>query len=448
MSCAYIFRRDLRRFDNVGFINALNDNDIVYPVFIFTPEQVTKNDYKSDISVEFLTKALEELNVKLKQKITILYGENKPVLTDFIKKNNIKALYWNEDCTHYSKNRDSEIIKLCEEMSLSYKTHNDYFLNDFDSIVSSTKSFYTVFTPYYNNAKQFKVDKINDYEIDVNILKKGKSSYINDKQHYIKNSVKNDQLHHSFKTLREYALAKLKNIKKFKKYDKIREDVTLPTSRLSAHLKFGTVSIREVFNAFRTIEPLVRQLYWRDFYSQLMYYLPKKRTIGSSNFKNLQIKWDNNKELKKAWREGKTGFPFIDAGMRELNTTGYMHNRARMACSNFYAMILLQNWKEGEKYFATKLVDYDVSQNNGNWQWNAGVGVDKSGYLRVFNPFTQSKKHDKDCAYIKKYVKELESIPAKDIHNWESKHIVYNYHPVVDYKTRRLRALKLYKNNE
>ena len=231
-------------------------------------------------------------------------------------------------------------------------------------------------------------------------------------------------------------------------YEKIRDNPNINTSLLSPHIKFGTLSIREVF--FYCVEKLglnstfIKQLIWREFYANLFLNIGEKRTLKGGNYKNLQIKWSNNDTLFQLWSEGNTGFPFIDAGMRQLNSTGWMHNRTRMACANFLSMVLHIDWKLGEKYFASKLLDYDVAQNNGNWQWSVGLGIDRTGYVRVYNPQSQLEKHDPQCTYIKKWINELKNVDSSIILSWQTtnKDIEIKYpKPCVDYKKARLKTI-------
>lgn len=247
---------------------------------------------------------------------------------------------------------------------------------------------------------------------------------------------------------RENALAILKNIKNFKEYDNTRDFPTKNTTNLSAYLKFNVLSIREVYWHFKNNLPkdskLINQLYWRDFYMIVMC----NNNVINKNMNGYKIKWTKNKKLFNLWKNGQTGFPIVDAGMRQLNKTGYMHNRVRMIVGSFLVKILHIDWQEGEQYFATKLVDYDPSNNNGGWQWVAGTGTDSQPYFRYLNPWSQTEKFDKECKYIKMYVSELNDVPIKDIHNWRTKHDEYNINypkPMFDDVTNRVKlAIKMY----
>ena len=217
--------------------------------------------------------------------------------------------------------------------------------------------------------------------------------------------------------------------------------------QLSAYIKFGCISIREVYKKFKSNVKIIRQLIWRDFYANILFEYPNVLHQAMKE-KYRKIKWNHNVQYLNAWKEGKTGFPIVDAAMRELNETGFMHNRGRLIVSSFLIKTLLINWQEGEKYFATRLIDYDPASNNGNWQWGASTGVDSQPYFRIFNPWLQSKTHDPDCAYIKKWIPELKDIPNKEIHKW------YNYcnnytklkylFPIVDFDKQKKLSLKMY----
>jgi deoxyribodipyrimidine photo-lyase len=244
---------------------------------------------------------------------------------------------------------------------------------------------------------------------------------------------------------RKLALSRLKTTTS--SYPKDRNDLSNQTSLLGAYIKFGCVSIREVYYAFIKNKPFIRQLYWRDFYANILLAYP--RVLGRSLKPNYNsIKWKTNKKWFIAWCEGKTGFPLVDSGMRQLNATGYMHNRARLVTMCFLIKTLLLDWRLGEQYFASKLVDYDPANNNGNIQWIMGGGADSQPYYRIFNPWLQSKEHDPDCLYIKKWVTELKDVEPKQIHTWYLNYTNDTYiKPICDYKEQTKKVLELYKNN-
>ena len=233
-----------------------------------------------------------------------------------------------------------------------------------------------------------------------------------------------------------------------KHYSKTHNNLSENTSLLSAYIKFGCLSIREVYKSFRHNRDFIRQLLWRDFYAQLLYHNP--RVLGHTMKPNYnKIKWHYNDKCFEAWATGMTGFPIVDAGMRELNTTGYCHNRARLIVASFLIKTLLIDWRKGEKFFATKLTDYDPASNNGNWQWCASTGADSQPYFRIFNPWLQQEKHDPDCKYIQKWIPELRELEPNIIHNWykewESYKDIGYYKPICNYEEQKEKALQMYK---
>ena len=254
---------------------------------------------------------------------------------------------------------------------------------------------------------------------------------------------------------RKEGIKKLKSIKKYKYYNDERNSLSIRTTELSAYIKFGCISIREVFHVILKHlgkeNVLLSQIFWREFYYYIGYYFPRVLEGKNYNRKFDKIKWRWNKKHFEAWKNGQTGFPVVDAGMRQLNTTGYMHNRGRLITSNFLNRILGIDWRHGEKYYATKLVDYDPIVNNGNWQWSASVGVDPKPYTqRIFNPWIQSEKFDKDCKYIKKWIPELKDVSNKHIHEWDNYYKFYDVKynkPIVDYKVNRKESIKMYKKS-
>ena len=236
-------------------------------------------------------------------------------------------------------------------------------------------------------------------------------------------------------------------------YDNLRNDLNTPTTQMSPYLKYGCISVREFFHKIKDKmgldSALLRQLIWRDFYLHLMYCFPRVLNGKSLKPKYDNIVWENNTRLFNAWKRGKTGYPIIDANMRMLNETGYMHNRGRLIVSSFLVKLCLVDWRKGEKYFATKLIDYDPASNNGNWQWIAGSGADSQPYFRIFNPWAQSERHDTDAIFIKTWCPELTDVPAKHLHEWDKHYHEYKNNdypsPVIDYKLQREKALALYK---
>lgn len=454
----FIFRRDYRLNDNTGLMEALRDSNHVIPIFIFTPEQLVNNKYKSDNSVQFMINSLEDLDKSLKKKgsrLFYFYGKPYECIEKIIKKDDsIDAVFVNEDYTPYSIKRDNAIEKTCKKYDVEFISCHDVLLNPVKSILSAN-GVYTKFTPYFNKAKKIKVEpvamnKMNNY---VSKSKKIKGGFNGD---YHKFYEYNENMYEDHEGGRDIGLKILKNITEFKDYNKKRNDLTYATTRLSPYIKFGCVSIREVYHVFKkklgANNDLIKQLYWRDFYYNVGFEHPiifsKKGNLKGNYDK---VKWQHNTEYYNKWKKGEMGFPVVDACMRELNTTGFMHNRGRLIVSSFLIKILLIDWKLGEKYFSNKLVDIDLCVNTGNWGWSSGSGADSQPYFRIFNPWLQSEKHDPDCEYIKKWIPELKDVELKHIHRWYEycdderyKHIRYPK-PMVNYAHQKEQALKMYK---
>ena len=449
----FIFRRDLRLNDNTGLINALKNSKKVLPIFIFTPEQITsKNVYKSDNSVQFLMESLDDLDQDLKSnnsKLYYFFGDVITVLKSIIQEINIDAIYVNQDYTPYSKERDLKIENFCDKNELIFNSDEDICLLPINSVKTGNDETYKVFTPFHRNAEKIKVrkSKSNKYNNYSNIKKKLNYS-CNPKKEIKYEKNKNIRVRGG----RENALNILKKIKKFQDYNVDRNLPALSTTTLSAYNKYGCVSIREVYEKFTKVlnkeNSLIKQLYWRDFYYNIAYSFPH---VFGSAFKDKynNVKWKYNKKYWESWINGTTGFPLQDAGMREMNSTGFMHNRCRMITTMFLTKDLHIDWRLGEKYFAQKLVDYDPAQNNGGHQWSSSTGTDSQPYFRIFNPWTQQKKYDKDCEYIKKWIPELKNIPNKHIHEWNKYYKDYevNYpEPIVEHDIERKKTLELFKN--
>jgi deoxyribodipyrimidine photo-lyase len=249
---------------------------------------------------------------------------------------------------------------------------------------------------------------------------------------------------------RENALKKLRqSVKTQSHYEPTHNNLDYQTSELSAFIKFGCLSIREVYKSFQRNKAFVRQLIWRDFYMNILYFFPYSLK-GPMKPSYKKIHWHRSEKYLEAWKKGLTGFPVVDAGMRQMLCTGYMHNRARLIVSSFLVKTLLINWQEGEKFFAQTLVDYDPASNNGNWQWTSGTGADSQPYFRIFNPWNQAENYDPDCKYIKEWIPELREVPEEDIFDWQEKCVEYRKKgikypcPIVDYSKQKELALKMY----
>ena len=448
----FIFRRDLRLIDNNG-LNLLNSKcKNIYTIFIFTPEQVgNANKYKSDNAVQFMVESLQDLasNIsKMGGQLYTFYGHNDAVIANCIKAWNIDVVCFNLDITPYARERDFKIAQLCEKMETQLMYEHDYYLCEPGTVVTGGGTPYLKFTPYYEKAKKLKVES----PAGPRKLHLSKSSAQIPNKITLEQAMKKfvgkenaDILVHGG---RQEAIKQMRiAAKNIAHYAQTRNDLAKPTSQLSAFIKFGCVSIREVYKAFRSKRDFIRQLFWRNFYAGVLYAFP--RVLGHSlKPKYDKIKWHHNERWFEAWKKGETGFPAVDSGMRQLNATGYMQNRARLIVASFLVKTLLIDWREGEKYFATKLTDYDVASNNGNWGWTSSGGADAQQYTRIFNPWIQGEEHDEDCIYIKKWIPELASLEPKIIHNWETewenyKNIKYPK-PICDYSEQKKLALSMY----
>jgi deoxyribodipyrimidine photo-lyase len=447
----FIFRRDLRIQDNKGLKMLHDECENIYTIFIFTPEQVGNvNKYKSNNCVQFMIESLQNLNMQLGGKLYCFYGKNNIIIRDLMNELEINVVCFNLDYTPYAINRDIEIMNLCEETNVNILFENDYCLNEPGTILSGGGTPYLKFTPYYTQSSKKRVDSpINSFKFVAKQITKRLKNVINLSNAMKKFTKINENLiikggrSEGIKVLREA-------IKTQKHYSKTRDNISYNTSLLSAYIKFGCLSIREIYKSFSHNKDFTRQLHWRDFYAQIMYFNPQ--VIGGALKPNYnKIKWHNNARLFKAWCDGKTGFPIVDAAMRQLNTIGWMHNRGRMIVSSFLTKILLIDWRLGERYFASKLVDYDPANNNGGWQWSAGTGADSQPYFRIFNPFLQSENHDPNCEYIKQWVPELLEVENDIIHDWNNKEKTREINskysePIVDYAEQKEKALKMYKD--
>lgn len=436
----HIFTRDLRLYDNTALVNALQQSDRVLPVFIFDERQLS-NPFKGNNSFEFMVNSLVELNEELKQKgsqLNFYKGIAHEIINKLIEKINVGAVFANRDYTPFSRERDNAIADVCRYKNIPFNLYADALLNEPEQVYKTDGNPYTVFTPFMKKAMTIKVKKPDDTSLSNYYNETVKSpSRIYDPKSLIRKSNINLRM----KGGRKEGLSLLKKIESLCNYE---HDRNLPsvngTSLLSAHHKFGTVSIRETYQ--RVIEhfgkehPLINELYWRDFFTHIVYHYP--HVLGNSfNPKYAGIEWENNVVRFEKWCRGQTGFPIVDAGMRELITTGYMHNRVRMIVASFLVKDLHIDWRWGERFLANHLVDYDPAVNNGNWQWAASIGCDAQPYFRIFNPWSQQKKFDPECVYIKKWVPELNDLSASQIHNLhdKSQNIGKYPKPIIDHKT-------------
>jgi len=417
------FRRDLRLQDNAGLFHALKENQDVLPIFIFDTVILDKLDDRDDARVAFIYQSLEILKTQLEalgSSLLVLYGDPVKLYATL----NPKSVYANHDYEPYARERDEQISTILQRKRVVFKTFKDQVVFEKSEIVKDDGSPYTVFTPY---SRKWRAALTRFY------LK----SYPTEK--YFAHFLKTKPL--PFPTLAQLGFIPSavdfpeRVVKRtiIEKYDRQRDFPALKgTTRLSVHLRFGTVSIRKLAQlGAQKNDTWLKELIWRDFYQMILWHFPH---VQSESFKPAydRIDWRNDPQEFDAWCEGKTGYPIVDAGMRELNATGFMHNRVRMITASFLTKHLLIDWRWGEAYFAKKLLDYDLAANNGGWQWAAGSGCDAAPYFRVFNPQLQTEKFDKDMAYIKKWVPEFESE-------------VYPK-PIVDHAFARERVLRVFKN--
>jgi len=442
----FIFRRDLRIFDNTSLytLKEKYSNHKILPIFIFNKKQIDQkiNKYYSANSVQFLFESLEELPF-----LNFYYTDNDiSVLNELIKKfNNINVIAFNKDYTPFAINRDNEIKKWCNSNNITLISEEDYTLHKIGTIMKDNNKPYLKYTPFYKKALLKKPSAINS-----NI----KYNFINDK---------NKKTLDDFKFLRPITnpnikvnggrnkaneiLSKIKN-NVFNNYSLEREYPFLDkTTKLSAYIKFGCISIREVYYLLPIKHQIIRELIWRDFYAYISFYFP--HIYGKSyNKKYENIKWNSSNLLFEKWKDGLTGFPLVDAAMNQLNKTGWMHNRCRMIVASFLTKNLLIDWRKGEQYFASKLVDYDPSSNNGGWQWCASTGTDSQPYFRIFSPSAQLLKYDKECLYIKEWISELKDVDNKIILNWEKNNNYPNINypkPIIDFKISSKKFIEIFK---
>lgn len=419
------FRRDLRIDDNHALQEALQGDLPVLPIFIFDENILKLLPNKKDARVEFIYNSLEKINKNLGKKgkmIKFYHGNPLEIFKEIIKNYDLEKVFVNEDYEPQAIQRDLDISNFLKSKNIDFQLYKDQVIFHKDEVLKSDGLPYTIYTPYskiwLDHFQNLKLPIFHSEKFIHNLLA---FSYKNlslqdigfEETNIVFPSSKIDE-----------------SVIKF--YD---ENRNLPakeaTSKLSLHLRFGTKSIRKIVSETKDLNfVFLKELIWREFFMQILYHFPK---VVNHNFKSKYdgIIWRNNEEELKKWCEGKTGFPIVDAGMRELNETGFMHNRVRMITASFLVKDLLIDWRIGEAYFAEKLLDYELSSNNGNWQWAAGTGCDSAPYFRIFNPTSQQEKFDPEYKYIKKWVPEYGSEKYPD--------------PMVDHKKARLRALDAYK---
>ena len=422
------FRRDLRLDDNLGFYEALKGQNAVMPIFIFDTDILDKLP-KDDARVAFIHKTLQDMREVLQKEhnssIAIYYGKPIDIYKTLVEAYDIETVYTNHDYEPYAKERDEAIASFLETHNINFKTYKDQVIFEKDEVVKADGTPYVVYTPYMKTWKE----KFKSYNLEI--------FYTNA---YMDNLVEHTRLPNlslsdiGFKTSHQNITPYTVTPTLIKDYEDTRNfPAKDATSKLGPHLRFGTASVRKMVKKAiaEKNEIFWQELIWREFFMQILWHFPH---TAKDSFKSKydRIKWRNNETEFKAWCEGKTGYPFVDAGMRQLNETGFMHNRVRMLVGSFLCKHLLIDWRWGEAYFAEKLHDYDMASNIGNWQWVAGSGVDAAPYFRIFNPTTQIQKFDKDLNYIKTWVPDFQELTYPQ--------------PIVDHKMARERCLETYKS--
>ncbi|MFM7672288.1 MAG: cryptochrome/photolyase family protein [Bacteroidota bacterium] len=397
------FRRDLRLHDNAGLFAALSGGLPVQPIFIFDTEILDELEEKQDKRVQFIHQALQaiqEVLVESGATLDVRYGKPLPILQQVCREYSVKAVYTNEDYEPYARTRDEQVANWLQEQGIAFHAYKDQVIFAKGEVLKDDGTPYTVFTPYSRKwratlmqqpIRSFASEKkLNAFHAQSPRAIPSLSSmgFISSESHF-------PSTQWNKKTIKQY-----------------KEQRDLPgvegTSRLGVHLRFGTISVRQLAKETAPLsESFVNELIWRDFYHMIIWHFPR---VVDRSFKPDYdgISWRNNEKEYEAWFSGQTGYPIVDAGMRELNTTGYMHNRVRMIVASFLTKHLLIDWRWGEAYFAQKLLDFDLAANNGGWQWAAGSGCDAAPYFRVFNPYLQTQKFDPDLVYIRKWVPEFE----------------------------------------
>ena len=417
------FRRDLRLHDNVGLFHALSKSKNVYPIFIFDKD-ITKNLNKDDYRLNFIKEQINLMNEKLKKyecSINIFYGKPLDVFKNIISKTEVEKIVFNKDYEPYAIKRDDAIKELVTKNNIEFIGYKDHVIFEENEVVKDNGDPYVVYTPYSRKW----INKLNVKEI----ISYHSDEYLSNLKSFNK-TLKIDEVPFS-SNLTPLELNFNEDV--IENYERDRNFPAInATSKLGVHLRFGTKSVRELVLRSNSSEnkTFLKELIWREFFIQILWHFP--HTVNKCfKEKYENVEWINDDENFIKWCQGNTGYPIVDAGMRELNSTGFMHNRVRMITASFLCKHLLIDWRKGEKYFASKLFDYEQASNVGNWQWVAGCGVDAAPYFRIFNPTEQLKKFDKQKDYVRKWVPEFDSESYVD--------------PIIDHKYARERCLNAYK---
>ena len=421
------FRRDLRLDDNVGLYHAIKNETKLLPIFIFDSDILDRLP-KDDPRVCFLHQQIEKLNQQLAEsnkKIHVYHGKPIDIFRKISSAKAVHAVYTNRDYEPYATQRDTEIEALLSGNDIPLSTYKDHVIFERDEVVKSDGTPYRVYTPYsrvwldkFDRQELLKSHRIDDFEKLTNLVDHNNPTL--NEIGFTTSQIRAPQYDTSDEIIDQYEARR-------------NTPAVAGTSKVGVHLRFGTLSIRKaVAKALEsTNQTFLKELIWREFFMQILWHFPHTENKSFKPHYD-RINWRNNPEEFKRWCDGETGYPFVDAGMRELNETGFMHNRVRMLVGSFLCKHLLIDWRLGEAYFAKKLLDYEMASNVGNWQWVAGCGVDAAPYFRIFNPTEQIKKFDKDHAYIKKWVPDYQtsSYPKQ----------------IVDHKMARERCLETYKS--
>ena len=420
------FRRDLRLSDQAALFYALKEQKNIQPVFVFDSDILEALQNPLDRRVQFIYETLEALKIELKNlgsDLWVEYGKPSVVFKNLFKENSVEAIYCNHDYEPQAILRDQEIEKLCYQHNVIFKSFKDQVIFEKNEVLTDAGKSYTVFTPYKKKWLSLLTDKhLTGYPTET----------------FFENLNRSEDLQ-SLISLEQMGFQKqdfifpkrVIDLKILKTYAEKRDFPALAsTSLLGLHLRFGTVSVRKLVQiAKKQSEVWLSELIWREFFMQILFHYPH---VVKTSFRPQyeKVEWRNVPEELEKWKNGQTGYPIVDAGMRELNQTGHMHNRVRMVVGSFLTKHLMHHWLHGERYFARQLLDFDLSANNGNWQWCAGTGCDAAPYFRVFNPESQAEKFDPQNEYIKKWVPELGT----------SRYVK----PMVEHKFARERALQTF----
>ena len=445
-------RRDLRLHDHHALSAALNEGQTTL-VFVFDTHILNKLNDRSDRRITFIYQSLLELErnlAKTGSSLIITYGDPEEEIPKLAEKLGVSAVYCNRDYEPYAKNRDGLVAKALKKKNIDFLQFKDSVFFEGSEIMTGSGTPYKVFTPYKNNwihklesqqrsVPEYKTDlkKLRKFSNPESILEKDWLKEIGFKEN---SPLLPGGTTHAKKLLTEF-------LERISEYKEARNFPAQPgTSSLSVYIRFGNISVRDMIRAALSVKSegastWLSEIIWRDFYQMVLDQFPHV-TKGSFKPQYDKIKYPGTEALFKRWCEGQTGFPIVDAAMRCLNETGMMHNRLRMVVASFLIKILLVDWREGEKYFADHLLDFDLASNNGGWQWSSSSGCDAQPYFRIFNPYSQSTKFDPDGEFIRKWCPELESLTNKEIHRPEN---VPGYpKPIVHYEMQRLKALKMY----